>query len=84
LHEAAYILFRRAAYGETINFDGRNSNSDRDRLTVLAAGAYTFIEFQVITYHGDPSQHVRAVADQCCALDWCGNLAVFDEIRLGR
>jgi hypothetical protein len=45
LHEAADILFGRAAYRETINFDGWNSYSDRDCLTVLAAGAYTFVEF---------------------------------------
>ena len=83
MHEAAYILFRRAAYGETIDLDGWNSYSDRDRLTVLAARAYTFIEFQIVAYHGDSSQYVGAVSDQCCALDRRGNLAIFDQVSLG-
>ena len=63
LHEAADILLRRAAYRETINFDSWNSYSDRNCLTVLAAGAYALVEFQVIAHHGDSSQHVGAVAD---------------------
>ena len=81
LHEAADILFRCAAYGETINLDGWNSYSDGYRLTVFTAGAYTFVEFQVVADHGDPSQHVGAVADQSRALDWRSNLAIFDQIR---
>lgn len=44
---------------------------DRHTLAILATGRRTFIQRQV-------------VADQCLALDRCGDLAVFDQIRLSR
>ena len=84
LHEAADIFLRGAADGQAIDFDGRNAHADRHGLSVFAAGADAFVEFQIVADHRDARQHVGTVADQRCAFDRRGNLAVFDQVRFRR
>src|SRR5271166_3147000 len=80
LHEAAGVFFAGATDGQAVYFDGRNADADRDGLAVFAAGADAFVEFQIVADHGDASEHVGAVADQGCALDRGGDLAIFDQV----
>src|SRR5712671_6877928 len=59
------------------------ADADRDALAVLAAGADSGIERQVIAHHGDAVKIGRAVADQHGALDPRADLAVLDFVGLG-
>src|SRR5208283_667419 len=78
LHEPARIFSRGAANGEAIYFYRRNAYADRHCLAVLAAGAYAFVEFEIVAYHRDARQHIGAVANQRGAFNWRGDLAVLD------
>src|SRR2546429_4571499 len=80
LHEDAAGLLRRAADRQAINFYCRNTNADGYGLAVFSAGTNTFIEFEIVADHGDPRQHIWAVADQSSALNRRRDLAIFDEI----
>ena len=51
LHEAARILPGRSADREPIHFESRNPHAHRHSLPILAAGAYAFVQLQVISYH---------------------------------
>ena len=46
----------------------------------FAAGAYAFVEGEVIAYHGDVLEGFGAVAYEGCAFDGASDLAVFDEV----
>ena len=83
LHEAAGIFLGGSADGQAVNFQRGNADSDGHGLSVFAAGADAFIEFQVVAHHGDASEDVGAVADQRGALDGGGDEAVLDQIGLG-
>ncbi len=79
LHEDAAALLRRAADRQAINFYCWNTNADRNGLAVFPASADAFIEFEIVADHGDPRQHIWAVADQSSALNRRRDLAIFDE-----
>ena len=51
LHEPAGIFSRRSSNGEAINFDRWNADADRYGLTIFAAGAYAFVELQIVADH---------------------------------
>src|SRR5690606_14633821 len=73
-----------AAHGQALDQQGRLADADRHALAVLAAGADAGVERHVVADHGDLGQHVGAVADQGRALDRAADLAVLDQIGLGR
>ena len=77
-----FVLVAGAAYGHLVEFGGGKAYTYGDGLAGFAAGAYTFVESQVISYHGDVFEGFRAVADEGCALDGMGDLAVLDEVGL--
>src|SRR5438445_13619510 len=80
LHEGTAGLVRRAADRPAINFYCLNTNADRNGLAVFPASADAFIEFEIVADHGDPREHIWAVADQRSALNRRGDLAIFDQI----
>src|ERR1022692_3417098 len=83
LHEAAGIFFTGTAHGEPVHFNGRDAHAYRDSLPIFAAGAYAFVEFQIVADHRDMRQHIRAIADQRSALDRRGDVAVFNQVSFG-
>ena len=83
LHEAADIFLCRAADGEAIDLDGRDADAHGHGLSVFPAGAYAFVEFQIVAHHGNASQNIGAVANQSCAFDRGGDPAIFDHVGLG-
>src|SRR4029078_3704592 len=68
------------ADGDLIDLDGRHSNSDGDRLTILPARPYTLIQFQVVTYHRDAGQNFRPISDQRGPFHGPSHLAVLNQI----
>src|SRR5688572_29108611 len=66
---------------DVIDPNGGQSDADGHRLTLLAAGADAFIEFQIVADHRDLRQNIGTAADQCRALDGPGDLPAFDQIR---
>ena len=67
--------FRRgAADGQPVNFYRRDADAHRDRLSVLAAGANTLVQLQIVANHGDPGENIRAVTDQSRAFYRSGDL----------
>src|SRR5882724_6717097 len=69
LHVPAGIPSRRSADGETVDFKGGDANANWHSLSILAAGAYAFVEFEIVADHRDSCQHVRSITDQGCAFD---------------
>src|SRR5690349_22259437 len=61
----------------------RLADADRHALAVLATGADTGIERQIVADHGDSVQIGRPVADQHRALQRRAELAIFDLVGLG-
>src|SRR5581483_12483197 len=57
-----------AANGHAVHLDGWDADADGNCLAVLAAGADSLVELQVVTHHGDTGEHVRPVTDQGAAL----------------
>src|ERR1700674_6130109 len=84
LHESAGFPLCGAADGQAVNFNRWDAAADGNSLSIFAAGADAFIEFQIVADHRNPRQHIGSIADQGCALDRGGNLSVFDEIRFRR
>src|SRR6266404_3978803 len=84
LHESAGFALCGAADGHTIDFNCRDAYAYGNGLSIFAAGADAFIEFQIVADHRNPRQHIRSVADQGCALDGGRDLSVFDEIGFRR
>src|ERR1700678_3436156 len=80
LHKSAGILFRSPAHGHAVDLNSRDAHSYRNGLSIFAASADAFVEFQIVAHHRDASQHVRAVADQSCSFDGRGDVAVFDHV----
>ena len=78
LHESAGLPLCGAADGHTIDFNRRDADSDWNGLSIFAAGADAFIEFQIVADHRNPRQHIGSVADQGCALDRGGDLSIFN------
>src|SRR5580765_2808890 len=74
LHEAAGVLASGATNRQPIHLQRRNAYAYRDSLTIFAAGAHAFVEFQVIADHADAGQDIRTVADQRGAFDRRSNL----------
>src|SRR5215472_3795814 len=74
----------RAADCQRIDAQCRLTDTDRHALAILAAGADTLIELQVVADHGDARQYIRTVADQRRALERCAEAAVLDRIGLAR
>src|SRR5512146_2871482 len=72
-----------AADGEAVDLEGRDADADGDGLAVFAAGAYAFVEFEIVADHAYARQNVGAVADQGRILHRRRNLAVLDEVRFG-
>src|ERR1700743_2706444 len=69
-----------AAYGHAVELDGGHANADGNALAVFAAGAYTFVELQIVADHRHIFQSFGSVADERGVADGRGDLAVFDEI----
>jgi hypothetical protein len=46
-----------------IDFNGRDANADGNGLSIFAAGADAFVEFQIVADHRNPRQHIGSVAD---------------------
>jgi hypothetical protein len=82
LHEAAGIFPCGAANRHTIKLRGRHANTYWHSLAIFAAGAYAFIEAQIVSDHGHVLQSFRTVTDQCCTANRGSHFAVFDQIRL--
>src|SRR5436190_154539 len=72
-----------AAHGDAVHPQGRLADADRHALAVLAAGADTGIEREIIADHGDAVQVGRSVADQHRALERRADLAVFYSVGFG-
>src|SRR5437899_1110321 len=84
LHESAGFPLCGAADGHTVDFNCWDADADGNRLSIFAAGADAFIEFQIVADHRNPRQHIGSVADQGCALDGGRDLAVFDQVCFRR
>src|SRR5260370_5218878 len=84
LNDSAGFPLCGPADSHTIDFNCRDADADRNGLSIFAAGAHAFIEFQIVADHRNARQHIGSVADQGCALDGGRDLSVFDEIRLRR
>src|ERR1039457_7014095 len=84
LHESASFPLSGSPDGQAVDLNGRNTDADWNGLSIFAAGAHPFIEFQIVAHHRNPGQHIGSVADQGCAFDRSGDLSVFDEIRFRR
>src|SRR5512133_3254704 len=67
-----------------MDLDGWNADTDGHGLAVFAAGAYAFVELQIVADHRYACEDVRAVADQRGAPDGSGDLAIFDHVGFGR
>src|SRR5580700_6041900 len=80
LHKAADIFPGCSAYGQAVDFNCRNTNTNGYGLSVLAASANAFVELQVIAHHRDTSEHIGPVSDQGRSFDGRGDLAVLDQI----
>src|SRR5207247_5088728 len=52
LHEAAGVFSCGSTDCEAVYFQRGNADAYRDGLTVFAAGADAFVEFQIVAYHG--------------------------------
>ncbi len=63
-----------AADGQAVDFQRGNADADGHGLSIFAAGADAFVEFQIVADHGDAGQDVGAVADQRRALDGGGDV----------
>ena len=55
-------------------FSGRNADADGHGLSVFPAGAYAFVELQIVADHRNAGQHIGAIADQRGAFDRRGDL----------
>src|SRR5712692_1404597 len=66
----------RPADGDAVHAQGGLADADRHALAVLAAGADTRIELEVVPDHAHPVEVGRAVADQHGALERLCKLAV--------
>src|SRR5262249_57611226 len=76
--------YRRPPYRDAVDADRRQADAHRHGLAVLAAGAHTLVELQVVADAGDPRERLRAVADQGGALDRRRDLSVLDQVGLAR
>src|SRR6185369_13474484 len=76
------VTLCRPAHRQSIDTQGRLADADRHALAILAAGADTGVELEVVADHRDAGHRVGAVADQRRALDRAGHLAVLDEVGL--
>src|SRR6267143_2876 len=72
-----------AADRQSLDAKGRLADPDRNALAVLAAGSDPGVHPQVVADHRYAGQRIGPVADQRGALDWCADLAVFDQVGLG-
>src|SRR5208283_891454 len=84
LHESAGFPLGGAADGQAVDLDGWDAYADGNGLSIFAAGADAFIEFQIIADHRNPGQDIGPVADKRCPLDGRSDLSVFDEIGFRR
>src|SRR5689334_20315870 len=73
-----------AADRKPIDPEGRLSYTDGNALAVLAAGADSIIELQIVPDHRDPREHIRTIADQRRALQRRADAALVDGVRLAR
>ena len=58
------------------------TDTDRHRLSFLAAGTNAAIEFEIRTDHRDLAKYSRPVTDEHCTFDRSGQLSFLDEIGL--
>src|SRR5687767_5689814 len=72
------VLRRGAADREPVHAQGRLADPDRHALAILAAGADTVVELQIVADHRHLAHRVGTVADQGRALDRRADLALFD------
>src|SRR5207247_7573686 len=77
-------LGRGAADRQPVHAQRWLADPDRHALAVLAAGADAIVEPQIVADHRDLGDRVGAVADQRRTLDRRADLAVLDEVGLGR
>ena len=71
-----------ATDSQLVDFQSRLTDTDRHRLSFLAAGTNTAIEFEIRTDHRDLAKHSRTVTDEHCAFDRSSQLSFLDEISL--
>src|ERR1700760_2243281 len=71
-----------SADGEPVDSQRRLPHAHRNTLSVLAAGANTIIELQIVPDHAHSGEHIGPVADERRALDRCTQLAIFNGIGL--
>ncbi len=72
--------FPGSSNSDCVEPDGRQADTDRDALPILAAGPDSTIEFEVVSDPTHPGQYVRAIADQRGSLDRGAQLAIFDLV----
>src|SRR5262245_47756002 len=68
IHGLRVRSYRRSPYGDSVDPDRRQADADRHGLAVLAAGAHTLVELQVVADPRHARERLRAVADQGRAL----------------
>src|SRR6185312_4384295 len=73
-----------SAHGHFVEFDGGNTHSYRDGLSVFSAGAYAFIQLQIVANHGYFGEGVRSIANQSAILQRRGNLPVLNHVGFRR
>src|SRR5690606_35951237 len=66
--------------GQPIDTQCRLPYTDGHTLPILAAGADSLVELQIVTQQADSPQHFRTITDQCRAFDRPTESAVFDPI----
>src|SRR5262249_36508065 len=79
----SFLSTASAAHRDAIHAQRWLANADRHALTILATGADSRIEREVVADHCDAMKVGRSVADQHHAFQRCAELAVLDAIGLG-
>ena len=67
-----------------VDLDGRDADADRHALPFLAADADAFVQLQIVAHHADVLQRFGTVADQRRAAHRPRQLAILDQVALGR
>src|SRR5215469_11652064 len=64
----AMCLSGGAAHCHAIQLQGRNTHTDRHRLSVFAAGPNSFVQLEIIAHHGNFGERIWTVADESAVL----------------
>src|ERR1700757_4074795 len=73
-----------AADGEAVDPERGLTHADGNALPILATGADSIVELEVVADHRDARENIRAIADQGRTLQRCADAALLDGVGLAR